>query len=226
MKAQDLIQLAYTAYRGKAASKTPTWGSDKANIALEIANRKQREWANDTKQSWKSLFDIKNVGVVSTLTFTYNLDDTFIKPAKSFQIVTTTGNIIEVSLTKPQNSEQGKIYISGMNPKKATFGGTYIDSYLDGGTLKAHGYYIPSDMVNNTDLVSVDNPDWLVYATAAELARNDAAKDDQLANLMGMANDLYTKMIDANNDLGFGQANTVPYDMPQIGDYSQDVAFL
>ena len=70
---------------------------------------------------------------------------------------------------------------------------TSVNPYLNG-ILKVAGYYIPNDLVSATDEVPVDNPDWLVYAVAAELARNDAAKDDQFSNLMGMANELYIEI--------------------------------
>ena len=57
MIALDLINDIYTAYRGKIASRTPALGSDKANVALAIANRKIIEWATDPRNKWNSLFD-------------------------------------------------------------------------------------------------------------------------------------------------------------------------
>ena len=229
MTAQKLLERAWRAYRGKDITKTPVWASDKANMVLDIANQKKDEWAKDPNQVWSSLFDIKDITpVIDVSTFTYSLDASFLFPSDYFLILRTTGDIAQVSLTKPQKrlDNETSLYISGSNPKKVTFAGTFIDAGFSGGTLKAPGYYLPADMTTSTSVVAVDDPDWLVYATAAELARNDPAKEDQFSNLLGMANNLYEKMIAANNNIGFKQDNSIPYDMPSIGDSSQDEAFL
>ena len=224
MTASELLQEVYTAFRGKIASKTPTWGSDKANIVLEIANRKTREWARDPYHRWDSLFSVENVGTINTSTFAYNLDADFLAPSDYFLVQKTNGDLVEVSVTKPNQrlTNDTSVYISGRNPKKVTFAGTSIESSFSGGTLKAPGYYMPASLVEDTDVVAVDDPTWLVYAVAAELARNDPAKEDQFGNLMGMANDLYTKMITANDDIGYKQGGTIEYNLPQIGDYSDN----
>lgn len=225
MIVSDLIQKVYTKFRGKAASKTPVFGSAKANIILEIANGKVGEWAKDSNQVWASLFEIKTVSpVISLSTFTYNLHSTFMFPSDFFTITKTNGDIVEIGITKPQQrlDNTSKVYISGNNPKKVTFAGTTIDAGFSGGTLKAPAYYQPADMVNASDVVVVDDPNWLVYSVASELARNDSAKSDQFPNLLGMANDLYEKMISANNNIGFGQGGIVPNKMPSIGDQSNE----
>jgi len=225
MIASDLLQQIYTCYKGKVASRTPAWGSAKAIMALEIANRKQREWAKDSNQVWASLFEIKSITpVISTSTFAYDLDTSFMFPSDFFTITKTTGDIVEIPVTKPQqrldNTES--VYISGRNPKKVTFAGTTIDAGFAGGTLKAPAYYLPADMTLTTSVVAVDDPNWLIYATAAELARNDTSRDSQFGNLIGMANDLYEKMISANNNIGFAQGGTVPNKMPPIGESEED----
>lgn len=225
MIASALIQQIYTAYKGKVASRTPAWGTDKSTMALEIANRLQRQWATDPYKKWVSLFEIKNVTpVIDASTFTYSLDASFLIPSDYIIVTKTDGSDVEIEITKPQKriGNDTKVYLSGRNPKKLTFIGTTIDSTLVGGTIKVPAYYLPADMTASSSVVSVDDPNWLVYATAAELARNDASKQDQFPNLLGIANDLYSKMASANNDLGYGQDYQVPYDMPHIGDQSND----
>lgn len=228
MIASDFLNNVYIKYRGKVASKTPAWGDEKAVLAMTIANGKVREWANDSNQVWASLFEIKDVSpVISTSTLTYDLDPNFLYPSDFFQIVKTNGDVVDISVTKPQQRLDNSlsVYVHGSNPKKVTFAGT-IDSSYNGGTLKAPAYYLPADMTLATSVVAVDMPDWLVYATAAELARNDTSKEAEFGNLIGMANEIYQKMIAANNNIGFKQGNSVPYNMPQIGDYSEDSAFI
>ena len=227
MTFQEFLDNTYLAYRGKIASKTPIFGSDKANIVLSIANRLTRQWAKDTKYHWKSLFDIKNITPsISASTFHYDLDSKFILPSDYFIVTKTTGEDVQVSVTNPQkrSNDNYKFYISGNNPKTVNF--TTIEPSFVGGTLKAPGYYMPADMTSANDNLAVDDPEWLIYATAAELSRNDPAKEDQFSNLYGIANDLYLKMAAANRDLGFNQNNTVPSNMPQISpDLDVDQAF-
>lgn len=289
MTGQELLNEIYAAYRGKVQSRTPSWGSDKANVAIAIANRKQREWATDSRNKWNSLFEttapnepgtVTTAGTVtltgsgtnftdyevgdtvtvegetvrtiatitsdtvltvtvafsttgSALTFTraiivntpdqtYSLPRTLFLPSDYAKVVKADDSSFEYPIVKAQqrNTEQC-IYIHGLNPKKATFAQT-IDTGIDGATLYVPGYYIPSNIVASTDLVAVDDPSWLVYITASELARNDPAKDDQHPTLVAMANECYLKMSNANNDAGFGQPNSIANLMPTLGDQTED----
>lgn len=291
MIASELLQQAYTAFRGKIAAKTPAWGTDKANVVLEIANRKIGDWARDPDQVWASLFrsDITAVnqpGTVTTagtttltgsgtyftdfkagdtilvsgetvrtisaiasntsltvtsafstsagsLTFShrsiiataiqeYSLHRSLYIPSDKLTISTTSQNIY-FCLVRPQERNYGKVYLSGNNPKKITFYDTIAStSQVVGGTLLMPGYYLPSSLTLETDIIPVDDPEWLVLITASELARNDSAKSDQFPNLVAMANERYAKMISANISIGFGNGGTVPNLMPRIGDYSED----
>lgn len=220
MLASDFLNEVYVKYRGKIASRTPAWGSDKAIVAIGIANSKKNEWATDPRNKWDSLFDIVSMGTISTGTSTYDLDDSFFMASDYAKVVLTNGEYVEYPIVKPQqrNLSSGQsLYIHGSDPRKITFTQT-IDDSLDGGTLYIPGYYIPADMTLSTSVVPVDNPQWLVYVTAAELARNDPAKDDQYPTLLGTANDLYVKMSNANNDTGFLQFNSIVNNMPQVSD--------
>jgi hypothetical protein len=221
MTASQLLYDVYRAYRGKPDSRTPVWGSDKANVALAIANRKIQEWATDPRNKWNSLFEITALATTvdaNTPTATYNLATNFFQPSDYVKIVKTDSSYVEYPIVKAQqrnNPSYQAVYIHGSNPKKLTFAQT-IDTGLHGGTIYVPGYFTPSDLTVEADVVPVDDPRWLVYITASELARNDAAKDDQFPTLVGMANDLYRKMSDANNDMGYAQPNVVENFMPQV----------
>lgn len=224
MIASNLILDIYRAYRGKPDSRTPAFGSDKANVALAIANRKIVEWATDPRNKWNSLFEINSVGTISTSTLTYDLDDTFFLPSDFAKIVKTDASYVEYPIVKAQqrNVLNGQsLYIHGSDPKKITFSQD-IDTGLASGILYVPGYYIPSTLTAQTDVVPVDDPNWLVYIVASELARNDAAKDDMYPTLAGMANDLYLRMSNANNDTGFLQPNIIVNNMPQVSLGSED----
>lgn len=221
MTAQDLIGEIFRAYKGKTATRIPAWGSDKANLYLAIANRKQREYSTDPRNKWNSLFEDRVIATVdaNTPTATYNLPADFFLPSDYARVIKTDTSYIDYPIVKAQQRDQinQSLYISGANPKKVTFA-HYIDTGLHGGSLHVPGYYILDDLTASTDVVLVDDPEWLVYATAAELARNDAAKDSEFGNLIGMANDRYQKMSDANNDVGFLQPNVIVNNMPVLGD--------
>lgn len=221
MLASALLNSIYEAYRGKISSRTPAWGSDKGNLAISIANRKQREWCTDPRNKWNSLFEIRSIGTIATATDTYDLDDDFYLPSDYAKIIKTDDSIVEYPIINAQkrNTEAQALYIHG-NPKQITFAQT-IDSGLASGTLYVPGYYLLADLIASTDTVLVDDPYWLVYATAAELARNDPAKEDNYPSLVGMANELYSKMSNANNDTGFLQPNTIVSNMPVLGDQTE-----
>jgi len=290
MNTTEAIQSIYYAYRGKGASKTPIFGSEKANTCLAIMNRKKNEWANDSDQTWVSNFNYvapNEVGLVSTagtttltgtntyftdyqvgdkitvygetvrtidtitsdtvltvsVAFTntasslthkrtiiiqsgvqsYNLNRSFLTPSDKVLVTTTSSNTLKLGLATPQERESD-CYISSRNPKVLTFVNdiTSTDQKV-GGTLSVPAYYLPADMVLATDLVPVDNPEWLVYIVASELARNDPAKESMFATLVGMANDLYVKMVSANSNIGFLNGGTVYNNMPQISnDLNED----
>lgn len=291
MIASDFLLDVYRAYRGKIDSRAPAWGSDKANVAIDIANRNIREWATDPRNKWNSLFDTtapnepgtvttagtttltgsstyftdyevgdkilvsgETVRTIATITSdtsltvtvafstsvaslsftraiivdttdqTYSLPRTLFLPSDYMKIVKTDTSYVEYPIVKAQqrNTPSGQAtYIHGLNPKKITFAQD-IDTSLSGGTIYVPGHYIPAELTASTSVVPVDDPSWLVYITASELARNDPAKDDQFPTLVGMANECYLKMSNANNDLGFGQPNSVNNFMPNMGDQTGD----
>jgi hypothetical protein len=146
----------------------------------------------------------------------YSVHRNFIVPSDTITVTTATQDLT-YNFTSPQNRTQSDVYLYGRNPKKLAFYNA-IETQAIGGTLRVPGYYKPDSMVNATDIVAVDDPYWLVYITAAELSRNDPAKEDQFANLVAMANERYMKMIDANIAQGAPQAMIVPTDAPILGD--------
>jgi len=215
MTGQELLIQAYIAYRGKGQSRVPAWGTEKANTAISIANRKQQEWARESFHRWNSLFSIKTVGTIDTAQDTYALPAGFMGNSDFAKVTKTDGSKIEYPVVLPQQRDQfdQALYILGSNIVFAQD----IDTGIDGGTLKLAAYYMPEDIVEATDPVAVDDPNWLVYALAAELARNDPARDDQVGNLVAQANDLYQKMIVNNAFSGYLQPNRIETNMPTIG---------
>lgn len=219
MTGQELLNQIYYAYKGKDTSRHPAWGTPKASTAIAIANRKQREWATDGRNKWNSLFEIRALSsAIDDQTTTYDLDGDFFQPSDYARIVKTDGSVYEYPITQAQkrNDYDQAIYIHGSKPKQITFAQT-IDSGLDGATIYVPGYYLPADITSASQFIVVDEPNWLVYITASELARNDASKDDQYVNLVNQANDIYRKMSDSNRDSGYKQLSMITQNMPAIG---------
>lgn len=291
MTGQQLLDEIYIKYRGKIQSRTPAFLTDRANVAIAIANSKINEWATDPRNKWNSLFDTVapnepgtvattattaltgtstyftdyNVGdtilvsgetvrtiativsdtsltvtvafsntasgktftraaIVSVATTSYNLPRRLFLSSDYARVTKTDASYVEYQIVKAQQRDviSGQAtYIHGLNPKRLSFAQT-IDSGLALGALTVPGYYIPTEITAATDIVPVDDPVWLVYITASELARNDPSKDDQYPTLAGMANELYLRMSNANNDVGLLQMNTVINNMPVIGSGFED----
>lgn len=287
MTGQEFLDNTYNTYRGKVQSRTPAFGSDKANIVLAIGNRKIQEWGTDARNKWNSLFETSAQSEIGTVTtagsttltgtgtfftdylvgdkitvngetertidtitsdtvltvtvaftttasslaftrstivdttndLTYKLNRRFFQPSDFAKVVRTDSSIVEYPIVKAQQRSivDQALYVHGLAPKKITFA-QKIDSGLDGGVLTVPGYYSPAPILLPTDVIPVDDPNWLVYITASELARNDPAKEDNFPTLAGMANDLFTKMSNANADVGFAQPNSIVNLMPSIGD--------
>lgn len=89
------------------------------------------------------------------------------------------------------------MYISGLNPKQITFYED-IDTAIVGGTLQVPGYFVPNNLTSDSDVIPVDDPYWLVYAVASELAFNDLTYADKADSLNTKANNLYIQMASNN----------------------------
>lgn len=126
-----------------------------------------------------------------------------------------------LDLIHPQERDYSaqQVHISGGNPQILTFtediepGGRY-----DGGQLVVPGYYMPSDLEVGTDLLPVPDPNWLVIATASEIAFADIVYEDRAEALNSRANSLWGAMV-ANNRRGvYGRPRKTPYNVKRIKD--------
>lgn len=113
-------------------------------------------------------------------------------------VIESTQNY-EYIISKPQERSRynNEVYFSGRNPQLITFTDTIVDGAV-GGSLKIPGYYLPNDVSESTDIIPVDDPYWVVYAVASELAFNDLTYEDKYVDLNTKANNLYSQMVTAN----------------------------
>lgn len=214
MQVSDLFTQVNSAYRG-SDDDPPTSGVD-FTLWLATANRKQGEWCRDTKNNWASLWSVDTLSSsIADGTQSYDLDETLLIP--SDRVTVTVGTqLYYYTICKPEERDRfnNAAYISGNDPKQLTFVDT-IDSTspILGGTITIGGYHVLEDLTSGGDTIFVDDPYWLVYATAAELAFNDLTYSDKSPDLNNKANALYDQMV-ANNRRGTsGNPRTLRTDM-------------
>lgn len=215
------VQIAY-----KGNSNWPAFGSTKFLERVAIANRIMMDWAMDSDVLWNSLFAVRTYGpITSTTDQTHDLDSDVFYLSDSVQINRTNGDTANFTVVHPnrRNDSDNQVGMTGadygfpyvyLSGTAAATGSNLVLNFQDaldtldvGGTIEVGTYTLPSFLQNATDVIPVDNPMWLVWAVAAELARNDPAKQDQVPNLVGMANQVYAKMITANEGNSFEQPN-------------------
>ena len=145
--------------------------------------------------------------IISAAVQEYNLNRSLFIPSDKAIVTDTNSQPIDYTLVHPQDREYDNkhVYIYGNNPKVLTFQDTISTSdQIVAGELFVPGYYIPADLVNSTDVIPVDDPNWLTMALASELAFNDVTYEDKYVDLNTKANALYMDMIKGNRQ-GTGQ---------------------
>lgn len=195
--------------------ETPQEGSEEANYWLSIINRKKDEWAFDPNENWSSLFAVRTLAdPVVAGTQTYDLARDFMRPSDDV-FVEVGPKTITHKLVEPQLRDTGDVFITG---KILNFTDTIeaTDERV-GGDILMPGFYSPIDLTAFDDDVLIDDPNWLVMATAADIAFSDVTYEDKYADLVGMANDLYSKMKSANRKGTITSPRQVKTSVQRIG---------
>lgn len=206
------VQQTWFAYKGN--NKWPAAGTDKYNRVLIVANRKLRELCGKGTKNWSFFWQLSSLGTITSGQQAYNFANTVIKPSDFAYIYDGDTEIAKLPIVKPQqrgNYTSG-IYLTGKNPRVANFIETIgANHQFVGKTLKIGTYDRPTPLSAEGDTIPLNDPDWLVYETAAELARNDPAKDDQFGNLQGIANDKFTDLVATDEGSPFEQPSGAGY---------------
>jgi hypothetical protein len=150
----------------------------------------------------------------------YNVHRNLLGPSDKVYIQTATDKRY-LDLIHPQERDytNQQVHLSGGNPQVLTFTED-IESTQDivGGTLVIPGYYLPANLTAGTDLLPVPDPNWLVIATASEIAFADIVYEDRAEALNARANALWKAMV-ANNRRGtFNNPRKTPYNVKRITD--------
>lgn len=204
MLVSDFVPKAYLRARGKVGAFTNT--STEWIKLLALANDFKDEWAAEPAVNWSSLYQRAVSAGTVTATDTFNI------PTTLNSISGQEGDFIRIVYTDPTKwsdwnliaPERLKYYKEGNYV--AQVGSTLVFNKVFsttspefGGTIQVPGYTIPADLVNDTDVLPVDDPNWLVVRCAAEYIRTDLVYQNQYPNLITESNELMKKMIENNN---------------------------
>jgi hypothetical protein len=157
--------------------------------------------------------------IIDDLFTEYNLHRSFLAPSDKIYILLSSGNKVYLSYTQPQEQDyvNREVHLTGENPQTLTFTDD-IDSTEDivGGELIVPGYYMPDDLTATTDVLPFTDPNWAVFAVAAEIAGNDIVYEDKEENLNTKANNLYTQMVRKNRRGTARNPRKTPYNVKRI----------
>lgn len=158
--------------------------------------------------------------IIATGVQTYNLHRNLLGVSDRVYVQTSEGKVF-LNQVHPQeiNRVEQQVYISGGNPESLTF---TIDieatDSLVGGSLIVPGYYLPGDMIAETDVLPVPDPNWLAMALASEVAFADVVYEDRAEALNARTNALWSAMVARNRRGSFGQPRIMRYSVKRIPD--------
>lgn len=202
MLVSTLIPAIYLKATGEVYSGTE--GDDDWVKALAITNRYIDAWMAEPGVDWDSTYAITDCGTV-TATDTFALDATIYRVSNDAGDPVVIRHTDGVTLTKyplVSGNQLGRYtsgnYVSryGSNLKfNAAFTAT---SPQFGGTIEVPGYVKPAYLTTGSDTVPVDDPNWLILASAAEWTRTDLTQAQNYPILVGEANNAMAAMKLAN----------------------------
>ena len=201
-------------------SSPPPSGSNKYNALLELADSLQREWASEPNTEWSSLYALTELADPITATDTYAIPNTVMYLSKQqtnpLYALSTDGNtqvmynLVDIGILHA-NTQTNPVAQQGSN---LIFEEAFTsDSPVFGGSINVPSILYPSDITAGTDIIQVDDPEWLAWMMGADFVRNDFARQNQYANMLNHANLLMEKMKERN----MGQTNQLIVDYPIMG---------
>ncbi len=188
MKFSELMPLIHLAYKGKGADKVPLPSTSKYAIYLSLANDAQDKWAEDPDNNWPSLFngdddrDIDSDGTIE-------LDSEECRPTDPIII---DGKKVPIIHFDDRHDVAIGAYVTGVRGERVI---TIVHPEQFKSTSARVGIILyPTRMTAADSTVTCSNTRWLSYYTAAMLARNDPAKEDEADRIFDLATAEYEDM--------------------------------
>lgn len=204
MTLTELVTAVILKATGKVTSLATT---DAKYIKVKnIANFYISSWQNTPNVDWSSLYEpAHSIGVVSA-TDTFTLDATIRKLSDTRGDYVRLGSGTDITnayqivpadtLQRYAPTDHVCAQIGRNLVFRAGFGS---DSQFIGETIYVPVYTFAENLSDESDVVPVDIPEWLVVIVAAEYVRNDPTKQNQYPNLIQEANLILQRMIDDND---------------------------
>lgn len=218
MTLANAIQKAYLLATGKPTA--PTAGSTKYNRLLGIINIMQDLWQAEAGVRWNSLYSVATSPDTVTTTDTFQLPTSIRDVSKTekdyVRVNRLDGGTSNYTLVNPEqlSAYPGNRVVARVGNNLKFSIAFPSDSADIGGSISVPGYTSLPELTNDTDVISVDDPNWLVYMTAAEYVRNDITKQNQYGNLIALAQSSMDSM-KANNS---GQIDEVQRPWSPLGE--------
>lgn len=187
-------------------------GSTKWLKVLALANSCIRDWQDEPGVDWNSLYTPDySIGTVTAT-------NSFTVPAVIRKISNQEGDVIRIIHADGVAFTDYSVIPNDRQKDFADGTRTFQNNFIIqvgptikfnrafnstdpqfGGTITIPGYLYASTLVNDSDVVPVDIPNWLVYATAAAFDSTDVTRQQLVPRLETKANEIMQVMI-SNND--------------------------
>jgi hypothetical protein len=204
MTTSEAVADVYLLSTGKTDALELT--SSKGARILALLNHFSKEWA---KGDWRSMRSSFSVGTV-TATDTFTLPATMHHASQQegdFVRITTTASEYDFTIVPIERlyNDGVKLNASAMTQcaisgSSLVFDGAFASgSGPFGGTITIPGYAKPATLTTGTDVIQVDDPQWLTNRAAAQNVFTDRTRVQLYDTLKAEADRLWFEMKQANN---------------------------
>jgi len=178
----------------------PTVGTMDYQKILTIANTYIDQWQDEPGVNWDSLYIRQQLTPTVTATDTFALHANIRKISQrdgDYVVITRSGGTKDYYTVVPpdqlqEHSDSNACAQIGTN---LVFASAFADADPQAnGTIKVPGYSAATAMTGDSSTVPVDNPEWLIYMTAAELIKDDEGKKTRLEYLQNLADKTMMRM--------------------------------
>lgn len=203
---------AAVSYQATGKVNAFTSGSVKWLKILALANTNITDWQNEPDVDWNSLLTEDEVIGTVTATNSYTL------PTTVRYVSSQEGDVVRIIHTDGVTFTDYDLVDANRMKDFANYQRTYQDNFITdingaitfnrafnatdpqfGGMITAPCYGFATQLVLDTDVVPVDIPNWLVYATAADYDATDVTRQQLVPRLEARANQVMDRM-KADND--------------------------
>ena len=196
----DFVKSAYLRLNGKLP--TFTAGSTKYDSMLAIGNIQIGVWENAS--DWSSLRD-SNI-LIGTVTAT----DTFTLPTTVNYISKSQYDTVKITRLDGTVDEYATVPIDALHRYTGNYCAqkgrnlVFAQSFTStspqiGGTINAPVYLYASRLVDSSSTVPVDDPNWLIVASAAQAASASIVKQNMYPDLLQESSALMGNMISSDS---------------------------